>query len=268
MSFEEIISETDDIKKWLQEYRSSTDTKIKAQLRNLITIACIPFVKKIAHGLARRSTDPIEDLIQVGSVGLLKAIEHYDIKHGTTFKTYATYFITGEIRHYLRDKTSMIRAPREMQELSFRISQIVNNLSLKLGRSPTDLEISEELEIPVSRIAEVIEIDRRKHMLSLDQVITNNADNEQLLSEKLIDDKYQDYIKLREDRIMLQEAIDMLDESLRSVVKMTFFEDMSQNQIAKEMGISQMQVSRRLRKALKELFDMIALKKKFSKTSK
>ena len=77
-------------------------------------------LSKIFHGLARRSTDPIEDLVQVGSMGLLKAIDQYDTSVGASFKTYATYLITGEIRHYLRDKINMIRAPRELQELSFQ----------------------------------------------------------------------------------------------------------------------------------------------------
>lgn len=263
MSFEE-ISGTEEIKKWLIEYQKATDDKMKAQLRNLITVGCLPFVKKIAHGLARRSTDPVEDLVQVGSVGLLKAIEHYNIKHGTTFKTYATYFITGEIRHYLRDKTAMIRAPRELQELSYRISQIVGELTLKHNRKPTDLEVANELEIPVSRVTEVVEIDRRKQLISLDQAIANNTDNEQSIVDKLVDSKYQEYMTTREDRIMLQEAIEMLNDSLKPVVKMSFFEDMSQNEIAKELGISQMQVSRRLRKALSELFNKIAQKKEYS----
>ena len=119
-----------DIDYWIKEYKNSKNEHIKEQLRKFIVIACTPLVKKISHGLARRNTDPIEDLIQVGSVGLLKAIDNYDLTQGSSFKTYATYLITGEIRHYLRDKSSMIRAPRELQELSYRVNQIIQKLTV------------------------------------------------------------------------------------------------------------------------------------------
>jgi RNA polymerase sigma-B factor len=256
VSFDETY-ESDELKEWLFEYKKATEDRIKIQLKNLITIACLPFVKKISHSLARRSTDPVEDLVQVGSVGLLKAIEQYDDKQGTSFKTYATYLITGEIRHYLRDKTSMIRAPRELQELSFRINQIIQKLSKDFGRTPSDLEVAKELEIPISRITEVGEIDRRKQMMSLDQVVSSNSENEQILVDKLVDDKYQEFLTNQENRIMLAEAVEMLENTLKEVIKMSFFEDMSQNEIAKRLGISQMQVSRRIRKALSELFTII-----------
>ena len=265
MNIEEIAA-SEDINLWLLEYKQTENALTKAQLRNVIVLAYLPFVKKISHGLARRSTDPVEDLIQVGCVGLLKAIDQFDIGVGTSFKTYATYLITGEIRHYLRDKGSMIRAPRELQELSFRVNQLVQKLTVQLGRPPTDLEIAEELEIPVNRVTEITESDRRKQMVSLDQVVSGNSDSELSLVDKLIDNKYQDYLMAQEDRIMLAEAVETLGESLREVIRLSFFEDMSQNEIAKKLGISQMQVSRRLKKALSELFVVITKKKTFYET--
>lgn len=260
MTFDEIASQND-INLWIQEYQNTEDKKTKIQIRNLIVISYLPFVRKISYGLARRNTDPVEDLIQVGSVGLLKAIEQYNVESNASFKTYATYLITGEIRHYLRDKAGMIRAPRELHELSFRVNQIIQRLSLKYGRPPTDLEIANEVQVPVNRISEVIEIDRRKQLISLDQVISGNIENEQTLADKLIDSKYQDYLTAQEDRIMLAEAINSLNEGLKEVIELSFFHDFSQNEIAKRLGISQMQVSRRLRKALNELFEIISSKK-------
>jgi len=251
----------EEVASWIQEYKKTQNNKIKTQLRNLIVMAYLPFVKKISHGLARRNTDPVEDLIQVGSVGLLKAIDQYDNNLGASFRTYASYLITGEIRHYLRDKASMIRAPRELQELSFRINQIIQVLTVKLGRCPTDSEIADELEIPVNRVAEVNEIDRRKYMVSLDQVISGNNEAEQSLIERLVDNKYLEHQVAQEDRIMLLEAIEQLSDTLKEVVKLSFFNDMSQNEISKQLGISQMQVSRRLRKAITELFKIITSNK-------
>src|SRR3990167_3988261 len=111
--------EEKDIHKLLSIYHKKKDKNV----RDRIVAHTITLVKRIAYGLARRSTDPVDDLIQVGSIGLVKAIDQFDPSAGAKFHTYATHLITGEIRHYLRDKTSMIRAPRELQELSFRISR-------------------------------------------------------------------------------------------------------------------------------------------------
>lgn len=259
MSIEDIAT-PEEINTWLKEYKTSTDNKIKIQLRNLIVLAYLPLVRKLSHGLARRGTDPVEDLIQVGSLGLLKAINQYDVKFGASFKTYATYFITGEIRHYLRDKATMIRAPRELQELSIRINNLIQQLTLKLGKVPSNLEIAQELEISVNRIVEICDIDRRKQTISLDQVLFDNTDSEHTLIDKLIDDKYQDFLIAQEDRIMLAEVVEMLKPSLKEVIELSFFDDMSQNEIAKHLNISQMQVSRRLKKAITELFNIITAK--------
>ena len=116
------------INDWLVDYKNTKDQKKKKELQNLIVVATMPLVKKIACSLARRSTDPVDDLIQVGSVGLIKAIEFFDPTISTKFKTYASYLITGEIRHYLRDKSSIIKAPREIQELAFRINTVIKQL--------------------------------------------------------------------------------------------------------------------------------------------
>lgn len=263
MNTEEFAS-VEEINTWLQEYKRAQDRRVKTQLRNLLVLSYLPFVKKISYSLARRSTDPTEDLIQVGSVGLLKAIDQYDTSLGASFKTYATYLITGEIRHYLRDKGNMIRAPRELQELSFRINQIIQKLTMKFGRIPTDLEIAEDLEIPINKISEVTEIDRRKQLLSLDQVVSGSSENEQTFIDRLIDNKYQDFLMVQEDRIMLAEAIEQLSEQLKEVIKLSFFDDLNQNDIADKLNISQMQVSRRLKKAISELFEIITKNKRES----
>ncbi len=237
----------------VNEYIASTNEKRKQVLKQKIAAECLPAVKKLARSLARRNTDPIEDLIQVGCVGLLKAIEHYSTEHKTAFKTYANYYITGEIRHYLRDKVAMVRAPRELQELAFRIGQIINQLTIELERTPTDLEISERLSLPVSKVTEVVQVERRKAHVSLDNNLTF-FNNECFISDMLIDDKYQENITEKEEKVMLLEAIEMLEPKFKEVIKMSFFQDMNQKQISEEIGVSQMQVSRRIKKAL----DMLA----------
>jgi len=254
----------EEVKVWLKEYKNTDDSKTKIQLRNLILHYYMPLVKKIAHGLARRQSDPIEDIVQVGCLGLMKSIEQFNQNQGASFKTYAAHRITGEIRHYLRDKVSVIKAPRELVELSGRMNLIIEKLRSKLGRQPTEIEVAHELQMPVNIINEAFDVDRRKVTVSLDQSSTF-SENEVSLGDRLIDDKYTEYQNIQEERIMLMEAVELLPANLKQVIQMTFFEDLNQTEIAQKVGISQMQVSRRLKKATKELFNIItALEKRQS----
>ncbi len=238
-----------DIHKLLTYYQKTKDKTV----RDKIVGSSISLVKRIAYGLARRSTDPVDDLIQVGSIGLVKAIEQFDPTAGAKFYTYATHLITGEIRHYLRDKTSMIRAPRELQELSFRISRLIQDLINELGREPTDAEVADVLQIEPDKLSEAFEVDRRRTLISLDQTLTTDGTSEQLLIDTLEDCSHQLKFGSEEDNIMLQTAIRQLKDNLKQVVEMTYYKDLSQTEVARRLGISQMQVSRRLRAATAEL---------------
>jgi len=230
------------------------DNQSHDKLRDQIVARVMPYVKKIAHGLARRSSDPVEDLIQVGNIGLLKAVEKFNPLVGSSFKTYATYFITGEIRHYLRDKTSMIKAPRQMYELYYRINQIVSKLTEQLGRTPTDLELADELQCPVNKITQAQDIERRRLPVSLDQFMVNDSGgNDTVYMERLVDQNQTEFTETYENKMVVERAMHTLKEDLREVVRMTYYEDLSQTEIAERLGISQMQVSRRLRKALELL---------------
>ena len=230
------------------------DQHAREKLRDQIVARVMPYVKKIAHGLARRSSDPVEDLIQVGNIGLLKAVEKFNPLVGSSFKTYATYFITGEIRHYLRDKTSMIKAPRQMYELYYRINQLVAKLTEQLGRTPTDVEIAEALQCPVNKVTQAQDIERRRLPVSLDQfLVSDGGGNDTVYLERLVDQNQVEFTETYENRMVVERALCTLKEELRDVVKMTYYEDLSQTEIAERLGISQMQVSRRLRKALELL---------------
>lgn len=242
---------------WLVTYKDSNDKKVKKQLQNLIVAAAMPFVKKIACGLARRSTDPVDDLIQVGALGLLKAIDFYDPNVSTKFKTYATYLITGEIRHYLRDKASMIKAPREIQELSYRINKVIQKLTEDGFEEPTSEQVAEVMALPVKKINDVREVDRRKSTLSLDQTISSNEDDTMSLADKIPSGDYREFLDTYEEKIMLTKAIKKLEPKLREVVELSYYQDLNQREIADRLAISQMQVSRRLKKALAKMYDII-----------
>jgi RNA polymerase sigma-B factor len=240
---------------------AEAQSREKDKLRDAIVERVMPYVKKIAHGLARRSSDPVEDLIQVGNIGLIKAVEKFNPLMGSSFKTYATYFITGEIRHYLRDKTAMIKAPRQMYELYYRINQIVQKLTEDLGRTPTDLEIAEELECPVKHVTQAQDVERRRMPVSLDQfMVSESGGHETVYLEKLVDEKQTEASENNENKLIIENAMKRLKSEYQDVIRMTFYDDMSQTQIANVLGISQMQVSRRLRKALELISKEIAPK--------
>ncbi len=241
----------------LSEYKRTKDKRIRDKIvkNNFI------LVKKIAHGLARRSTDPVEDLIQIGSIGLIKAIDYFDPDAGAKFTTYATHLVTGEIRHYLRDKTSMIRAPRELQELSFRINRIVHRLRAELGRDPTNVEIAEVLQdVKPHKIQEAFEVDRRRTLVSLDQSLTMNSssDSDTYLVDTLMDIKEHKRRDAREDFMVIKDLLDKLRPNLREIIDLIYFQDIPQADVANMLGISQMQVSRRLKKATAALQDLIS----------
>lgn len=252
------------INEWLATYKASDDKKVQKELQNLIVAAAMPFVKKIACGLARRATDPVDDLIQVGALGLIKAIDLYNPEIGTKFKTYATYLITGEIRHYLRDKASMIKAPREIQELAFRINSVIKKLS-KDGFEPSSEQIAEVLSLPVTKINDVIDVDRRKSTISLDQTFAFDDDDTMSLADKIPSGDYQEFLSSYEEKIMLSKAIGQLKPKMKEVIELSYYEDLNQREISEKLKISQMQVSRRLKQALSEMYKIITKEGKAEK---
>ncbi len=244
---------------WLHKYEVENDKKIKKHYETLILMACMPLVTKIAKGLARRSTDPIEDIIQVGAIGLIKAINSYKSDISNKFKTYATYKITGEIKHYLRDKIAMIRPSRAIQELAYRITQIKASLIANNIENPTDYDIARVLQMPLEKINDVMEYDRRKNVISLEQI---SFDSEFTKTENILvnRDDLIDFKSINENKIEVKEAISQLDEQLQKIVKLTFFEGYSQREISKILNTNQMMISRLLKKALKQLFQILSEK--------
>lgn len=264
-----VNNKTDDnfaqVSEWLVAYKKTDNEKKKKQLQNLIVVATMPLVKKIACSLARRSTDPIDDLIQVGSLGLIKAIEFYNPDISTKFKTYASYLITGEIRHYLRDKASMIKAPREIQELAFRINNYIKQLVEESGDEPTTEEVAKAMDVPVQKVNIAIEVDRRKSTISLDQTFNTSDDDNMSLADKIPSGDHQEFLNAYEEKIMLSKAIEKLPPDLKAVIELNYYEDLNQRQIAEKLGISQMQVSRRLKKALAAMYDIITNSDKYER---
>ena len=240
----------------LISFKNTKDEKKKRMLHLKIVEEAMDLVKKIANTISMQSGISNEDLVQVGSLGLIKAIEFYKLDMNTKFKTYATYFIKGEIKHYLRDKASIIKAPRELQELMFKI----NNARKKLNESgiedPSNEQIAEYLEIPVAKINEVTEIERCKSTLSLDQSLMQDDEDISLL-DKIPANDYQEFMNAYENKIMLASTIQKLPPELREIIELSYYQDLNQREISERMNMSQMQVSRRLKKALSKMYELI-----------
>ena len=237
-------------------FKDSKDEKKKRMLYLKIVEEAMSLVKKIANTISMQSGVSNEDLVQVGSVGLIKAINAYKLNMNTRFRTYATYFIKGEIKHYLRDKAAIIKAPRELQELVFKISSTVKKLNEEGIEDPTAQNIADVLKLPVQKVEEVLNIDKYKNALSLDQYLKGD-DEDLFLIDRIPSGDYKEFINSYEDKIMLAAAIKKLPPELRQIIELSYFEDLNQREISEKIHISQMQVSRRLKKALNRMYELI-----------
>lgn len=240
----------------LIQYKNCTDSKKKRMLHLNIVENTMEFVKSIAISISMQSGISHEDLIQVGSLGLIKAIDFYKPEMNTKFTTYAMYFVKGEIRHYLRDKASLIKTPREIQELLLKIGTARKKLADSGFLEPSIEQIAEYLNLPVSKIVEVLNIEAARVTLSLDQSIISDSEESSLM-DKIPAEDYQEFQNACENKIMLAETIQKLPKDLREVIELSFYKDLNQREISEILNLSQMQVSRRLKKALNKMYELI-----------
>lgn len=247
----------DELDRLVVAYKNCNDEKKRRMLHLDAVETAMNLVKKIAGTIAVQSGISNEDLVQVGSIGLIKAIEFFDPHKNVKFKTYASYFIRGEIKHYLRDKASIIKAPRELQELVFKISTAVKSLKEKGFEEPTEEQISELVGVDVKKIHEVLEIELCKTTLSLDQAISTVDDEDLTLIDKIPSGDYQEFMNSYENKIMLAQAIEKLPAELKEIIELSYYHDLNQREISEKIHISQMQVSRRLKKALSKMYEII-----------
>lgn len=206
----------------------------------------LPLVTFMARKFADRG-EPLDDLIQVGTIGLIKAIDRFEISKGFEFSTFATPTIVGEIKRHFRDKTWAVRVPRRLQELGASVTRATTELTQKLDRSPTPKEIAKHLGITVDDVAEALESNAAYSTVSLDvtsETSTSIGETFGALDEALEGVEYRESLK---------PLLSQLDDREKRILQMRFFDNLSQSQIATELGISQMHVSRILNKVLTHL---------------
>ena len=242
---------------WLQDYRQAETQQKKSKFKALIVSRMLPIVKRIARAIARRAYDPIDDLIQAGSIGLLKAIESFEPKINDNFKYYAGSLIIGEIKHYIRDKMNTIKVPRHIQELSFRINSFISTLTADELNDLTNEYVADALKVPKKDVDFAMQADRRKTTISLEDMYKSDANN--LGYEEVIThDNYKEKAELEDARLIIELVIVRLPKEYRKLVELYYYNDMSQKEIAERTQLSQMQVSRKLKKAFELLHEMIA----------
>ncbi len=211
-----------------------------------------PLVKNIVYKF-KNSGEPLEDLEQLGYIGLINAINLYNQQRKVKFETYASWFISGEIRHYIRDKHQAIKIPHWITELNRKIDEFIVKYKEETKQIPSLKKVAEEFNLTEEGVKEVLKARDVVHVVSIDQDNRNYDYNEYPALEKIKNDHYKSFKLPIEDLIALDLALNKLKNLQRKVVNYIFIKDLTQEKIAKKLAISQRQVSRIKNEALKSL---------------
>jgi RNA polymerase sigma-B factor len=223
--------------------RLGPDDPRRAALRSAVVEANLPLVRHLAQRY-RHLGEPFEDLVQVGTIGLINAVDRYDPAYGASLATYAAPTIVGEIKRYFRDRVWAVRVPRRLQELHAKVGVERALLAQELGRQPTVHEVADRLGVDVEDALEALDALRSSSTVPL------QAGDRTPPPEVAVDDQaLQDVI----DRESLRPLLQRLPEREKRILVLSFFRGLTQSQIAAELGISQMHVSRLLTRTVEQL---------------
>jgi len=233
----------------LREYQRCSS----AEIRNHLVHLNFGLVRKEAHHWVNQCTESYEDLLQVGSIGLIRAIERFDTTKGTAFSSFAIPYIRGEIQHYLRDRGCSVRIPRRWLALRQQSVEITQDLREKFNRQPTDSEVAGALEISLAEWQEVKLAYQNREPLSLDTPVRDAEEGTTSLGELVPDPRYRSFQLAQEDQIRLQQALAHLEKRTREILEFVFLHDLTQKEVAERLDISVVTVSRRVKKGLDSL---------------
>lgn len=224
------------------------------RVRDCIVRRCLPLADHIARRFDGKG-EPREDLVQVARIGLVNAINRFDVDAGSHFLSFAVPTMMGEVRRHFRDNGWWVRAPRQLQELHLRINATTPGLTQQLGRAPTASELAEELGVDREQVVEGLSVGSSYSAISIDAGAERDDERTASLIATLgADDPNLDHIT---DRETLRPILQRLPPRYRQVLILRFFESLPQIQIGERMGISQMQVSRLIAQALNRLRDRL-----------
>ncbi len=227
-----------------RRYRRTADP----QLREDLVCHYLPLARKIGRRYVRAGI-PLDDLTQIGTIGLMNAVSSFDPGRGVKFEAYAYHHIAGEIRHYLRDSVEQVRAPRWVRKLYGELTDTVAELRQTLGRTPTLAEIATRMNLTQAGVLEILRAHNRSRVHSMSDLV----ERQEIRRDVIAHQRYISFQLPVEDRIVLLKAVERLADLQRKVVYYLFYQDLTQSEVAKRLGVSQRHVSRVLAAALKRL---------------
>lgn len=238
----------------LKDYQENPNSR----LRNQIVEMNFGLVRKEAYHWIGQCQENYEDLVQVGCLGLIRAIERFDVDRGYAFSSFALPYIRGEIQHYLRDKSPTLKIPRRWQVLQRQAIGVIRQLQNDLHRPPTDPEIAIALEIEVSEWQEVKVSLQNRALVSLDAPISDDDQGAVCLGDMMPDQQYRSFQLAQEDQIRIQQALQQVENLTRQVLEFVFLHDLTQKETAERLGISSVTVSRRIKKGIETLKNLLS----------
>ena len=221
--------------------------------RNELVMSHLNLVRFLASKFKNRG-EPLDDLVQVGTIGLIKAIDRFDPERGLEFTTYATPTILGEIKRHFRDKGWSVRVPRRLQELSSKVNQATDELTKELQRTPSTEEVASKLGVTVEEVLEAMESSSAYSSVPLESGGSDDDDAPAVIDHYASVD--QD-LAASDDRMVIEDTIKEFSPREQEVIRMRFNDNLTQVEIAKRLGVSQVQVSRLLRRTLKKLQEKV-----------
>ena len=209
----------------------------------------LPLARQLARRYAR-SNEPLEDLEQVASLGLLKAIDRFDPTRATAFSSFAVPTILGELRRHFRDKGWSLRVPRDLQELAVRVERVTDDLESERGRAPTSDEIARRIGVSIERVLDAREASAAYRAVSLDRPRDDAETGDDLVDVIGVEDPG---YYLADEAATVEPLMSVLSDRDREVLRLRFAEDLTQSEIGARVGVSQMHISRLIRQAVGQL---------------
>jgi RNA polymerase sigma-B factor len=247
----------DDLKHETWQLLRTYQQSRSAEVRNKLVELNFGLVRKETHYWINQCHESYDDLLQVGCLGLIRAIEKFEVSKGYAFSSFAVPYIRGEIQHYLRDKGVTVRIPRRWLALQQQAIGVSRSLREKYNRPPTDSEIAAALEVSPQEWQEIKLAWMNRSPLSLDAPVNDGEEGSTSLGDLVPDYRYRSFQLAQEDQIRLQQALVQIEKCTREVLESVFLHDLTQKQVAEQLGISVVTVSRRVKKGLLLLKDLM-----------
>ena len=238
------VLKNEEMRKLFEQIERNED---KAKARETLVNGNLRLVLSVIKRFNNRGEN-VDDLFQVGCIGLMKSIDNFDLKHNVRFSTYAVPMIIGEIKRYLRDNNP-IRVSRSLRDTAYKALQVREKLISQTQKEPTPVEIAEEMGVPQEEV--VFAIDAIQDPVSLHEPIYNDGGDPIFVLDQISDDKESD--EKWDDHLSLKEGMHQLNEREKSILRMRFYQGKTQMEVAEEIGISQAQVSRLEKAAIEQM---------------